>query len=183
MDEHQAIAQLKNGNLAGLEFLVNRYQVQAVHTAYLITGDRAIAEDVVQTAFRRLADKIGLFDDQRNFRPWFLRSVVNDSIKEVKRQGRNVSLDDPNEPILNWLFDDGPRPDELVEASEIRQLVWNALQQLPPEQRAVIVQRHFLEMKESEIVESLKRPASTIKWWLHIARNRLRTILSMYRDS
>ena len=77
-------------------FFVNRYQVQAVHTAYLITGDHAVAEDVVQTAFLRLADKIGLFDDQRDFRPWFLRSVVNDSIKEVKRHARNVSLDDPD---------------------------------------------------------------------------------------
>jgi RNA polymerase sigma-70 factor, ECF subfamily len=182
MDEQQAIAQLKNGNLAGLEFLVHRYQVQAVHTAYLITGDRAAAEDIVQTAFLRLIDKIGLFDDHRNFRPWFLRSVVNDCIKEVNRSGRNISIDDQNEPISNWLFDEGPKPEELAEASETRDLVWNALQQLPPEQRAVIVQRHFLEMKEAEIVESLKRPASTIKWWLHMARNRLRSILSMHRD-
>lgn len=182
MDEQQAIAQLKNGNLAGLEFLVHRYQVQAVHTAYLITGDRATAEDVVQTAFLRLVDKISLFDDRRNFRPWFLRSVVNSSIKEVNRKGRNISLDDQNVPIYNWLFDEGPRPEEIAEANDIRQSVWNALQQLPAEQRAVIVQRHFLEMKEAEIVESLKRPASTIKWWLHVARNRLRTILSMHRD-
>jgi hypothetical protein len=40
MDEQQAIANLKNGNLAGLEFLVHRYQVQAVHSAYLITCHR-----------------------------------------------------------------------------------------------------------------------------------------------
>lgn len=183
MDEQQAIAQLKNGNLAGLEFLVHRYQVQAVHTAYLITGDRAIAEDVVQTVFLRLVEKIRLFDDQRNFRPWFLRSVVNDSIKEVKRQRRKISLDDPNEPLIDLLSDDGPKPEQLAEDSDMRQLVWNALQQLSPEQRAVIVQRHFLEMKEAEIVESLKRPASTIKWWLHTARERLKTILSIHKSN
>ena len=182
MDEQQAIAQLKNGNLAGLEFLVHLYQVQAIHTAYLITGDRAAAEDVVQTAFLGLIEKISQFDDQRIFRPWFLRSVVNASIKEVNRRGRNLSLDDQNKPIYNWLIDEGPRPEELAEANDIRRSVWNALLQLPPEQRAVIVQRHFLEMKEAEIVESQKRPASTIKWWLHMARNRLRTILSMHRD-
>ena len=179
MDEKQAIARLKQGDLNGLEFLVRQYQARAVHTAYLICGDPATAEDVVQTAFLRLAKKIDQFDDQRAFKPWFLRAVVNDAVKAAKRQERSISLDEPvNQPVSDWLMDKGPRPEELAEASDLSQKVWKALQQLPPEQRAVIVQRHFLEMNEAEMVKELQRPASTIKWWLHSARKSLKTLLA-----
>lgn len=182
MDEQQAIARLKQGDLAGMEFLVRQYQVKAVHTAYLITGDIATAEDVVQTVFLRVAHKINQFDDQRAFHPWFLRIVVNDSIKEAKRNQRASSLDEPSETVVNWLLDASPKPEELVEIGELRRAVWNAIQQLTPEQRAVIVQRHFLEMSEAEMAERLDRPASTVKWWLHTARARLKVLLGAHKN-
>jgi len=179
LDEQQAIAQLKQGDLNGLEFLVQQNQVQAVHSAYLILGERASAEDVVQTAFLKIARKINQFNPKYPFRPWFLRIVINDAIKAAKRQQKSVSFDKPaDEAVLDWLTDKTPRPEELAEASDLRRKVWTALQQLPPEQRAVIVQRHFLEMSEAEMVEKLERPASTVKWWLHSARKSLKALLA-----
>jgi RNA polymerase sigma factor (sigma-70 family) len=81
---------------------------------------------------------------------------------------------------LNWLNDSSQRPEALTETGETRAAVWNAIQSLSPEQRAVIVQRHFLEMSESEMVKELERPPSTIKWWLHTARERLRELLASH---
>ncbi len=178
MDEQQAIARLKQGDLGGLEALVKQHQVLAVHTAFLIVADRALAEDIVQSAFLKAADRIEQFDAQRPFRPWFLRMVVNESIKAARRQQRNPSLDMPSNAILAWLADPAPGPQELVETNELRQEVWNALRQLSPEQRAVIVQRHFLEMDEAEMVQELRRPPSTVKWRLHTGRERLKALLS-----
>jgi RNA polymerase sigma-70 factor, ECF subfamily len=182
MDEQKAIARLKQGDLAGLEFLVRQYQVKAVHTAYLVVGDRAAAEDVVHTVFLRVALKIDQFDDQRSFQSWFFRIVVNDAIKEAKRQKRALSLDEPAEAVVHWLLDTAPKPEELAEANDLRRVVWSAIQRLTPEQRAVIVQRHFLEMSEAEMVEILQRPPSTVKWWLHTARERLKDILGAYQN-
>lgn len=179
MDEQQAISRLQQGDLNGLEYLVQRYQVQAVHSAYLIIGDYPTAEDVVQAAFLKIARKINQFDSQYPFRPWFLRTVINDAIKAAKRQQKSVSLDEPiDEAVSDWLLDKTSRPEELAEANDLRRKVWAALQQLPPEQRAVIVQRHFLEMSETEMVEQLEVPASTIKWWLYSARKNLKVLLS-----
>lgn len=182
MDEQHAIALLKQGDLTGLEFLVQQHQAKAVQTAYLIIGDIALAEDTAHTAFLRIVQRIDQFDAQRPFQPWFLRLVVNDAIKTAKRQKRAVSLDGSSEAIINWLMDKTPRPEELAEAGDLRQVVWSALQQLAPEQRAVIVQRHFLEMSEAEMVEKLQRPASTIKWWLHTARKSLKALLGDYHN-
>jgi RNA polymerase sigma-70 factor (ECF subfamily) len=182
MDEKQAIARLKQGDLTGLETLVKQYQVLAVHTAFLIVADRSLAEDIVQAAFLKAAKRIGQFAADRPFRPWFIRIVVNDCLKSAQHQRRNPSLDQPSNDILIWLTDPNPGPEEMAETNELRQAVWNALQELPPEQRAVIVQRHFLGMRESEMVRELQHPSSSVKWWLHTARSRLQTLLSPYRN-
>lgn len=181
MDEKLAITRLKQGDLTGFEFLAHKYQVQAVHTAYLIVGDRFLAEDIAQAAFLKAASSINQFDVQQSFRPWFFRIVVNDAIKASKRQQKHIPLDTLSESALNRLNDPSQRPEELIEAGELRKAVWNAIQSLSPEQRAVIVQRHFLEMDEAEMVNELKRPASSVKWWLHTARKRLRELLVSYR--
>ena len=46
MEDRIAISRLKQGDLTGLESLVNRYQVQAVHAAYLVVYDLTLAEDI-----------------------------------------------------------------------------------------------------------------------------------------
>ena len=53
MDDSEAIAALKRGEVGGLEALVRRYQLRALRAAYLIVRDQALAEDLVQTAFLR----------------------------------------------------------------------------------------------------------------------------------
>jgi RNA polymerase sigma factor (sigma-70 family) len=80
MKDQIAISRLKQGDLNGLETLVSRYQARAVHAAYLIVHDRPLAEDVVQMAFVKVAERIHQFDEQRPFSPWFFRIVVNDAL-------------------------------------------------------------------------------------------------------
>lgn len=176
--EREAIRRLQCGDLAGLEILVGLYQVEAVHSAYLVCGDPALAEDVAQAAFMQAARKIGQFDAQRPFRPWFLQIVVRLAVREARRRQRTLPLDEPDEALPRWLHAGGPLPDELAEQRDLRGKVWQAIQSLPPEERAVIVQRHFLEMSAAEMTASLSVPESTVKWRLHTARRRLRTLLS-----
>ena len=91
--ERAAIASLRAGDIGGLAALVERYQVQAVRTAYLIVRDRALAEDITQSAFIRAYERIGQFNLEAPFGPWFLRSVANDAIKAVERARRTLSFD------------------------------------------------------------------------------------------
>jgi RNA polymerase sigma-70 factor (ECF subfamily) len=177
MDEKQAIACLKQGDPNGLEALVRLHQLRALRAAGLITGDRAAAEDIVQNAFLRAAERIGQFDAERPFGPWFLRIVANDSIKAAQHRKRQVSLDDGErgEPID--LADPAPLPEEIIETGEFRQAVRRALGKLPPAQRAAIVMRYYLGMSEEEMTEEMDSPAGTVKWRLHAARRRLESLL------
>jgi RNA polymerase sigma-70 factor (ECF subfamily) len=181
LEEKQAIARLKQGDLGGMEMLVKCYQVQAVYAAYLIGRDFKLAEDVVQAAFIHAAEKIAQFDENRPFKAWFLRSVVNAAIKAAERQKRFIPLDgelgEENAWMVGWLMDPAPGPEEVVETEETREMVWQALGRLAPEQRAAIILHHFLEMDETEMTHILHRPLTTVRWWLRTARKRLRRIL------
>jgi RNA polymerase sigma-70 factor, ECF subfamily len=181
MEERQAIALLQKGDLSGLETLVERYQAQAVQAACLIVQDRALAEDIVQNAFIVVAQKIHQYDAERPFRPWFFRSVVNASIKAAGRQKRQVFLNEqpPGEDatLADLLADASPLPEEWLEQEENRAALQQAVDQLPADQRAVIVMRYFLEVSEAEMADELRRPKSTIKYWLRTAREQLKRLL------
>jgi RNA polymerase sigma-70 factor (ECF subfamily) len=181
MEDRIAISRLKQGDLSGLESLVNRYQSQAVHAAYLIVYDRALAEDIVRAAFVKVAERVHQFDEQRPFGPWFFRIITNDALKAARRQKRTISLDEgvdePTAQLAQWLVNPGSHPEQLVEEAETRQMILHAIQGLPPEQRVTVVMRYFLDMSEAEMSSKMDRPLSTIKWWLRDARRRLYDLL------
>jgi len=186
LEEKLAIARLKQGDLDGMEVLVKRHQVRAVSAAFLIVRDPKLAEDIVQEAFLRAAEKIGQFDESRPFGPWFLRSVINASIKAMQRQKRFIPLDAQDEETYNvadWLMDPSPGPELIIETEETRRRVWKALGEITAEQRAVIVMRHFLDMSETEMTGELDRPLTTIRWRLKTARNQLRKLIRLFWNS
>ena len=188
LEEKLAIARLKKGDLDGMEALVKRYQVQAVSAAFLVVRDLKFAEDIVQDAFIHAAEKIDQFDESKPFAAWFLRSVINASVKAAKRQKRFVpldgtTLDEETSQVVDWLVDPDPRPELIVETEETRKTVWKALGELSAEQRSIIVMRHFLEMSETEMTLELDRPLTTIRWRLKTARNKLRKILQSFWNS
>lgn len=182
MDDQTAITRIKQGDLDSLESLVERYQARAVQAAYLILSDRPLAEDVAQTAFIKAVERIQQFDETRPFAPWFFRIVVNDAIKSARRQKRILPLEDdpedgPPARIARYLTTPDPRPDQQMEQDELRQNILSAVRSLPPEQRAVITMRYFLDLSEADMSARMDRPPSTIKWWLREARKRLRSLL------
>ena len=178
MDEQQAIQRLKSGDIRGLEFLVARHQVKAVRTAYLITRDSGLAEDVVQDCFIHAYRAIQGFNATRAFEPWFLRSVVNASVKIMQRSARQVEVgDEADESVLTELATRVESVESQVESIEVQNQIWDVMQKLSPRQRAVIVQRYFLGMSEREMAQDSGSAVGTAKWMLSTARERLGGLL------
>jgi RNA polymerase sigma-70 factor (ECF subfamily) len=179
MDEKQAIHRLKQGDIHGLEFLVRQFQLKAIRVAYLITRDLGLAEEIVQESFVRAYRSIGTFDESRPFEPWFLRNVVNASVKTMQRSARQVDLgEDADENLFAELISSAESVEDQVQSIEIQNQIWDAMQKLSPRQRAVVVQRYFLEMSEKEMAAESGAAVGTIKWLLNAARERLRTLLA-----
>ncbi|MBK8906032.1 MAG: sigma-70 family RNA polymerase sigma factor [Anaerolineaceae bacterium] len=179
MTEQEAILALRRGDLDGLETLVRRYQLKAVQAAFLVTQDKGTAEEVVQNAFLRVAERIHQFDVARPFAPWFMRIVVNDAIKAVQRGPDLLSLESGEEQFAALLQAQLPSPEETVTAVQLRETVWAALEKLTPRQRAAVVLRYYFDMSEQEMATRLDVAPGTVKWRLHTARERLRQLLGL----
>jgi len=180
LDEQQAIRKLKQGDISGLEYLVQIHQVKALRTAYLITQDIGLAEDVVQEAFIRAYRSIRSFDETRPFEPWFLRSVVNASVKIVQKSVKQVEVKNDADDDGEWskFVSDDESVESQVESGEFQLQLWDAMQKLSPRQRAAIVQRYYLEMSEKEMAAESGIARGTVKWLLNAARERLRNLLA-----
>jgi RNA polymerase sigma-70 factor, ECF subfamily len=177
MDETQiAVQRLKHGDPGGLETLFARHQVRAVRTAFLILQDEAAAQDVVQETFLRIYQRIHQFDETQPFEPYLLKSVVHAALNTARRTTKTVSFDDDLAEI-EALLDGTDSPEAQTEASQRSQQILSALTKLSPRQRAVIVQRYYLEMSEQEMSVNLQAAPGTVKWHLNAARTRLRDLL------
>ena len=185
MDEAEAIARLKAGDIAGLEALVELYQVEAVQAASLITGDRQTAEDVVQQAFLRVRRGIRGFDASRPFRPWFLRIVLNDATKAAMRQARQKPLASDEvgdyEGTLRQLAQNAREPEDALERQELVAAMRKAIARLSPSQRAAVVARYYADLSTAEVADRLNCAPGTVRWHLSQARARLRTMLDGFR--
>lgn len=178
MDEQEAIQRLKQGDISGLELLVARHQLKAIRAAYLITRDPGLAEDVVQDCFLQAYRSIHRFDATRPFEPWFMRSVVNAAVKILQRSARRVEVgEDADETLFAELAARVESVEEQVESIEVQNQIWDAMQKLSPRQRAVIVQRYFLQMSEKEMAQESGAAMGTVKWMLNAAHSRLRSLL------
>ncbi|MEX2430330.1 MAG: RNA polymerase sigma factor [Dehalococcoidia bacterium] len=180
MDDQDAMTCLRQGDISGLESLVARHQAEALKAAYLITRDRGLSEDIVQAVFMRVYERAAQFDPARPFRPWFLRAVTNDALKAVSRKARSRSLDErlsPGVSLADLVPDTAPSLPEQAEQSELHEAITRAVAQLSPAQRAAVVQRYYLGLKESEMAEQGGQTPGTIKQLLHRARERLRVQL------
>jgi RNA polymerase sigma-70 factor (ECF subfamily) len=177
----QAICRLKNGDIGGLECLIARYQEKALRTAFLITHNEPLAEDVVQDVFVRFYQRVRYFDESRPFEPYFMRSVVNAALNIVEHERKGRSWTDEDGSALENLLEQTASVEEQVEFNTLKWQIGEALQKLLPRQRAVIVQRYYLEMSETEMSEALDAPPGTVKWLLNAARQRLRALLGSER--
>jgi RNA polymerase sigma-70 factor (ECF subfamily) len=189
MDEREAIARAKRRDLSGLEALVRQHQQPALRLAGFITRDRQMAEDVVSDCFLKVLkayERIGQFDSNRPFRPWFLRSVLHAALKAAQRRNRLIPLEQPDgetpDAILTRLTASAPDPAEAAEQAEVRAAVREALAALTPRQRAVLVLRYYDELSESETAAALGIPRGTVKSRLAAGLGRLRVLLSGLRS-
>jgi RNA polymerase sigma-70 factor (ECF subfamily) len=183
MNEIEAIAQLKRGDVRGLEVLVRKHQLDAVRIANSITKDLSLAQEIVQEAFLRVYRCIDQYDDARPFRAWLLRIIVNDAIKLMTHQNRFISFEGmgetDNSDIGNILSESSLwfEQEEFTSAHENAAALHQILNNLSPKHRAVLELKYYLDMSEEEIAMTIDIPVGTVKSRLHVAKLELRSLL------
>ena len=132
-------------------------------------GNVQDAEDVTQTVFGNAFLALRSYDPKYRFLSWVYRMTVNESLNALKRRKPMVTLDDePGIAAPEFASDPAQDADERV---------GKALMGLKPDDRAVVVLRHFASFSYGEIADVLEVPVKTVKSRLFTARQRLRLAL------
>lgn len=158
-----------DGELAAGDELVGRHLRRMYNVALRMLGNVEDAEDVTQTAFGNAFAALGTYDPKYRFFSWIYRMTVNASLNTLKRRRNVVSLDGKFDVPMS-----GATAESAVEAED---RVGRALLELKPDDRAVVVMRHFDALSYEEISDALVVPVKTVKSRLFTARQRLRQAL------
>jgi RNA polymerase sigma-70 factor, ECF subfamily len=158
-----------DGERAAGEELVNRFHRGVFNVALRMLGNVQDAEDVTQTTFGNAFAALDSYDPRYRFFSWIYRMTVNESLNTIKRRRNVVSL--------GGSFDVPAADGKSESAAEAEYRVGRALLELKPDDRAVVVLRHFVSFSYEEISDVLGVPVKTVKSRLFTARERLRQSL------
>jgi RNA polymerase sigma-70 factor, ECF subfamily len=166
----EAVAQADEDALGEL---YDRFGRVAYGLAYKILQDAALAEDAVQEAFLQIWRGAGSYRPERaKASTWLLTFVHRRAVDLVRREQRRrtVQLDPMPEPS-------GSAADEEVVARSRQEIVQDALNRLPAEQRQAIELAYYGGLTQSELAAQLDQPLGTIKSRMFTGLQRLRVLL------
>jgi RNA polymerase sigma-70 factor (ECF subfamily) len=175
IDDAEAIARARDGDLDAYAVLVARYTLRAHRAAFLL-GAGEESDDAVQEAFVKAFRHLSRFRVGQPFGPWLLRIVANETRNLTRSRRRRAALAlrlpsaEPSSPAAG-----GPA-DEVLAAERRVQLV-AAVNALPDRERQVLVCRYFLDLSVTETAQVLAWPLGSVKSRTSRALNRLRGLL------
>lgn len=178
--DEQLIAQVARGDTAAYEMLYDRYASAGLGLALKITGDQALAEEVLQETFWRVWRKADLFQTQRGaFTSWFFGIARNLSIDMLRRQRTQVQPADESEQLIEQTADPTLDVPETAWLRVKHQQMRAAIESLPSEQRYVIELAYFRGMTRQEIASVTGEPLGTIHTRARLALQKLRDELQL----
>lgn len=135
-------------------------------------GNVEEAEDAAQETFLRAYARLGQFDPAMKFSTWLFSIANHHCIDRLrKRRATYISIDD--NPVLQNMSGDEPRPDHQALDQERRIEVQMLINQLDPDYRTPLVLRYWEEMSYEEIAETMDMTVAAVKSRLFRARQQL----------
>lgn len=157
---HAAVAQAQAGNNEGLHFLYVRFAPDVQRFVNNLVHDHHEAEDITHNVFAKLATKIDRYEQREvPFAAWILRVARNAALDHLRAR-RAVPVEEVQ------VVETGQTQLAAERSRDLRQ----ALEQLPDEQREVLILRHIVGLSPLEIADALGKSESSIHGLHHRGR-------------
>jgi RNA polymerase sigma-70 factor, ECF subfamily len=185
VSELDLVKQCQAGNTEAFDQLVTRYRTRVFAMIYNMVHNEQDAWDLAQDSFVKAWKSIRRFRGRSSFYTWIYRIVMNvtiDWLRKKQVKGAGTEFNDAIqlreiEPASRTVPKADPLPHERMERSEIRARIDNAIAQISPEHRAVILMKEIEEMQYHEIAEALGCSIGTVMSRLFYARKKLQKLL------
>ena len=176
---NSVIEACKKGDPDGFADLIRLSNREVYGLAFRITGNPEDAADVAQDTYIKLLRSIKQFRGDSKFSTWLYRVTSSVAISHMRRKSRRTGLDSPME-VEDWQALPAPGSADPAVASQqnsLRERLDEALNQLPPAYRAVVVMKDVYGFSLAEVGDQLGITEGAAKVRLFRARQRLRDVL------
>ncbi len=176
LDDAALVRAARAGETACLGALFERHRTRLFATALAMTGYRADAEDAVHETFLIALTRIDDLKRPEAVVGW-MRAILQNCCRTALRQNRRRATSTERDRCFETLADDD-LVESRIEASDLRDWIWAALQQLSPPLRLTAMLRYFGSWPSyDDIAETLGVPVGTVRSRLAEARLRLSDLL------
>lgn len=167
--DHRLVERTLSGDRNAFGELVEHYQMAIYTVAFNVLRSEKDAEDAAQMAFVKAYEQLGTFNNQFKFFSWLYRIAVNESINAKKKKRFSSDIEG-----LEVASQD--HADQLTEHNELEERIGEAMMELTPEDRAIILLRHYQDFSYPDIAYIMETTEKKVKSRLFTARQRLRGI-------
>ncbi len=174
-DDMVLIEEALSGKQASYEKLMKKYYQMIYNLVYRMISRKEDVEDLTQEAFIKAFNSLHNFDKQFAFSTWLFKIATNNAIDYLRKKklstfsiDKEIAADDSDYKFE--IPDHENKPDRHIVDDQMKQILNEAIESLPPKYREVIVLRHKEEKEYEEIAKELKLPLGTVK--AHIFRGR-----------
>ena len=180
------VRRAKKGDYRAFDLLVLKYQSRVIATAFKYVKEKQLAEDIAQETFIKSYKSIDSFREESSFYTWVYRIAVNTAknyLVSAKRRNEvvisNLSEDDSFYPEKS----DVDSPQDLLKASELRDLIFETLSSLGEETRTALSLREFDGLSYEQIAEIVKCPVGTVRSRIFRGREMIEDVVGKHMDN
>jgi RNA polymerase sigma factor (sigma-70 family) len=174
------VRQYLHGDEKGLEILITRHKQRIYSFIFSKVMDRDITEDIFQDTFIKVIRtlKKGKYNEEGKFLPWVMRIAHNLVIDHFRRNKRMPKFQSRNDFDIFDVISDGEESKEYeMITSQVHEDVRRLVEELPNDQKEVLIMRIFKEMSFKEIAESTGVSINTALGRMRYALINLRKII------
>jgi RNA polymerase sigma-70 factor (ECF subfamily) len=180
MSDQELVSLYLSGQEKALAMLVNRHKDKMFTSIYMLVRERSIAEDILQDAFVKIVStlKSGKYNEEGKFVQWAMRIARNLVIDHFRKAKKMPTVNDSEgNDVFSYINVQEENQEEFVIRNEREQKVRRLVEELPPEQREVLVLRHYAELSFKEIADLTNVSINTALGRMRYALNNLRKLI------
>lgn len=172
-----------NGNESALSELITRHKQRIYSFIYSKVFDRDVSEDIFQDTFIKVIKtlKKGGYNEEGKFLPWVMRIAHNLVIDHFRKNNRMPKFENKNDfNIFSVLSDQVPNVEKRMIKGQVENDVRRLIQELPEDQKEVLVMRIYKEMSFKEISEQTGVSINTALGRMRYALINLRKVIDKH---
>ncbi|MGD6801245.1 RNA polymerase sigma factor [Rossellomorea vietnamensis] len=166
---------LQNKDSSALRKLYQKYEKLIYSFSYKMTGDREVAEEVIQEVFLKLWKKHAPYDESKGkFSSWLLTMTRNASLDAIRKRNRHESVEYIEKDSLRVTHE---TPEDIMEWKEKGSAVRDCINQLKEDQQHIVHLAYYKGKTQKAISKSTDTPLGTVKGRIRLALKHLQQCL------